>query len=385
MHSASYKEAIIVSEPKHSPPLFRYAMRYLKDGVMSRWMTQKPLFLTVFVTARCGLNCGHCFYREELLNGNIADELTLDEYKLITEKCPPFPKLIITGGEPFLRSDLTEIATLFYENQSQSRQITIPTAGQHTEKIVSLVNTLLPSRPDLILEIQLSIDGVGEQHDTIRGKGQFDRLMKTYRALEPIQRQNSGLRIRFNFTFSRQTQDHFAHTHHFVTKELNNPHFDMVLVRRMTIDDQYWGTVDIQKYREAAQLLQTQEQEKAHGNLFAQLLTERVRSERDIISKHHVGQRVMSGCQAGTLTAIIGETGEVRPCEILDTKLGNLREHKYDFMTIWKNTLAENHRKRIKQNHCFCTFETCVRTTMSFQPKWTVQMLKNFVIERIRV
>ena len=93
----------------------------------------------------------------------------------------------------------------------------------------------------------------------------------------------------------------------------------------------------------------------------------------------------MSGCQAGTLTAIIGETGEVRPCEILDTKLGNLREHKYDFMTIWKDTLAESHRKRIKQNNCFCTFETCVRTTMSFQPKWTVEMLKNFVIERIRV
>ena len=120
-------------------------MRYLKDGLMSRWMTQNPLFLTVFVTARCGLNCGHCFYREELLNGNIADELTLDEYRQITENCPPFPKLIITGGEPFLRQDLTEIATLFYENRSRSRQITIPTAGQHTDKIVELVNTLLPS------------------------------------------------------------------------------------------------------------------------------------------------------------------------------------------------------------------------------------------------
>ena len=53
----------------------------------------------------------------------------------------------------------------------------------------------------------------------------------------------------------------------------------------------------------------------------------------------------MSGCQAGTLTAIIGETGDIRPCEILDTKLGNLRDHEYDFMTIWKSALADNHRQ----------------------------------------
>ena len=169
------------------------------------------------------LKLGHCFYREELLNGNIADELTLDEYRQITENCPPFPKLIITGGEPFLRQDLTEIATLFYENRSRSRQITIPTAGQHTDKIVELVNTLLPSRPDLILEIQLSIDGVGEKHDAIRGKGQFERLMKTYRALEPIQRQNSGLRICFNYTSSRQTQDHFTETHYCYSSPKKSP------------------------------------------------------------------------------------------------------------------------------------------------------------------
>lgn len=359
-------------------------MRYLKDGLLSRWKTQKPLFLTVFVTARCGLNCGHCFYREELLNGNIADELTLDEYRQITQKSPPFPKLIITGGEPFLRTDLTEIATLFYENNSRSRQITIPTAGQHTDRIVSLVNELLPSRPDLILEIQLSIDGIYDTHDAIRGKGQFKRLMETYRALEPIQKRNSGLRIRFNYTFSRQTQDHFEETHDFVTKELKNPHFDMVLVRRMTIDDQFWGKVDIQKYRAAAQLLQAQEKAKAKNDLFAQLLTERVRSEREIIAHHHLGQRVMSGCQAGTLTAIIGENGEVRPCEILDSKLGNLRDHGYDFMRIWKGDAAQNHRNRIQQNQCFCTFETCVRTTMSFQPQWGLQMLKNFAVERLK-
>ena len=219
----------------HQPPLAKYALRYAREGLESKLLTKKPLFLTVFVTARCGLNCGHCFYREELLNGTI------------------------TGGEPFLRHDLVDIAEKFYENSSGARQITIPTAGTHTDRIVALVERLLGPRPDLILEIQLSIDGVGEHHDEVRGKGQWDKLMRTYEALKPIQDRNAGLRIRFNYTFSRKTQDWFEETWRFVTQTLGNPHFDMVLVRRTTVEDAYWGRVDLDKYRRATELLQQQE------------------------------------------------------------------------------------------------------------------------------
>lgn len=365
--------------PPREPPLAQYALRYAREGVESRLLTKKPLFLTVFVTARCGLNCGHCFYREELLNGNIKDELTLAEFDRMTSRLPRFPKLILTGGEPFLRNDLADITELFYENRSQARQITIPTAGVHTDRIVDLVERVLPSRPDLILELQLSIDGVGEQHDAIRGKGTFDKLMRTYAALKPIQDENAGLRLRFNYTFSRRTQDHFADTWRFVTKELQNPHFDMVLVRRTTVDDTFWGEVDLAKYREATELLQQQELDKAGDDLLKRLLAQRVRVEREIIAEHHAGRAVMTGCQAGTLTAIVSEKGDVRPCEILDTTFGNLRDVDFDFEGLWASGEAERHRKWVKETGCFCTFETCVRTTMSFQPKWYGKMAANFV------
>lgn len=360
------------------PPLARYAARYVREGVEGL-VNKKPLFLTVFVTARCALNCGHCFYREELNNGKQETELTLEEWDRLTDGCPNFPKLIITGGEPFLRKDLVDIATLFYENNSRARQITIPTAGYHTERIVDLVEKLLLPRPDLILEIQLSIDGVGEQHDAIRGAGAFDRLMRTYHALKPIQDVNAGLRIRFNYTFSRATQDHFQDTWSFVTQELGNPHFDMVLVRRATIDDDFAGQVDLDKYRLATKLLQDQELKKAGRSVFKRLLAQRVAVERDIIVSHHANERVMTGCQAGTLTAIVSEEGELRPCEILDTSFGNLRDADFDFMRLWKSGLADKHRKFVKETGCFCTFETCVRTTMSFQPKWYGRMAGNFV------
>lgn len=368
----------------HEPPLAQYALRYAREGVESVVLSKKPLFLTVFVTARCGLNCGHCFYREELENGDISSELTLDDYDRMTSRMPHFPKLIITGGEPFLRGDLKDITRMFYENASQARQITIPTAGSHTARIVELVEEVLLPRKDLILEIQLSIDGIKGKHDSVRGTGQWERLMRTYRALKPIQDRNEGLRIRFNYTFSPVTQDWFEESFRYVTEELGNPHFDMVLVRRTTIEDDFNGKVDIDKYRKAAALMQAQEMKKAGGSRFKRLLAQRVKVERDIIAAHHSDQRVMTGCCAGTLTAIVGETGELRPCEILDTSFGNLKDHDFDFAGLWNNGIAQAHRRFVKETGCFCTFETTVRTTMSFQPRWYGKMAANYVAERAR-
>ena len=87
----------------------------------------------------------------------------------------------------------------------------------------------------------------------------------------------------------------------------------------------------------------------------------------------------MSNCQAGTLTAILSEEGEVRPCEILDVSFGNVRDHDYNLQKVWKTFQAKQHRKTIKKEKCFCTFETCVRTTMVFQPQWLGKTLKTFL------
>ncbi len=370
-------------DDRHEPPLAAYALRYAREGLASRLVTKKPLFLTVFVTARCGLNCGHCFYREELLAGRGKDELTLDEFDRMTARLPHFPKLILTGGEPFLREDLPDITERFYENASRARQITIPTAGVHTDRIVALVERVLTPRPDLFLEIQLSIDGVGDDHDAVRGRGAFARLMETYRALRPIQDRNAGLRIRFNYTFSRRTQANFADTWRFVTQDLGNPYLDMVLVRRTTVDDDYWGEVDLDLYRQATDLLQATERARAGDDVLKQVLSQRVRVEREIIAEHHRGNAVMTGCQAGTLTAIVSERGDVRPCEILDTVFGNLRAADWDFDAVWRSGMAEHHRRWVKETGCYCTFETCVRTTLSFQPRWYARMAARHVRETL--
>jgi len=344
----------------------RHGLRYLYDGAVSR-LGRGPMFLTVFVTARCPLRCGHCFYRAEADAASEAAELTLTELRLLANRLPPVPKLILTGGEPFLRRDLTEIAAAFYDGASRVQQITIPTAGLHANRTAELVRALLSDRPGRVLEVQLSIDGVGAQHDAIRGPGTFERLVQTYRTLAPLARTFDGLAIRFNFTFSRPTQGHFGDVFRYVTEELGHPQLDMVLVRKATANAAYFAEIDMAEYRRAAQLLQTLEERR--GGRLQRALAQRVSLERDIVARHYEGRRALEDCAAGVLAAVIGETGDVYPCEMLDRKLGNLRDSEFDLKAVWNGEPARDFRRWVRRSGCFCTFETGVRTTLSFQPQ----------------
>jgi MoaA/NifB/PqqE/SkfB family radical SAM enzyme len=352
----------------NTPRLLPLAVRYARDGLVGRAL-RRPMFLTVFVTARCPLACGHCFYRGERDAASAADELTLTELRVLAGRLPPVPKLILTGGEPLLRDDVAAIVAAFHDGRSRCRQVTIPTAGVFPRRTAELVERVLSTRPELVLEIQLSIDGVGQQHDAIRGAGTFERLVETFERLRRVVPQLPGLSIRFNFTFSRVTQEHFGDVLQFVTEDLGHPQLDMVLVRKTTADERFWGGVDLDRYRDAAAKLQRLEVARAGRSPLRRALTGRVRREREIIAEHHRGNRVLDGCLAGTVTGVIGETGEVYPCEILDRPLGNLRDVDFDFMRIWHGERARECRRWIRREGCFCTFETGVRTTLSLRAR----------------
>ena len=59
--------------------------------------------LFLFVTSRCNSLCRTCFYFDKL---NSKDDLTTREIARISETAPPFRKLWLSGGEPFLRDEL---------------------------------------------------------------------------------------------------------------------------------------------------------------------------------------------------------------------------------------------------------------------------------------
>ncbi len=156
----------------------------------------RPAILHVTVTNRCDLKCGFCNIWKERPRRDIDPEviraLTSSPYYR------DFRIIEFGGGEPFL-VDLPALAREFIP--AGIRMILITTNGQATEQILGQVKELLQSG-NLSLIINVSLDGLEETHDRIRGvSGSFRRATATLRRLAQLREFEPRLRVGVKFTF----------------------------------------------------------------------------------------------------------------------------------------------------------------------------------------
>lgn len=129
----------------------------------------KKLNGTVIVTYRCNARCNMCNrYKKP---SQPEEEISLETIK----KLPPMYFTNITGGEPFIRTDLKEIVR---ELRKKSDRIVISTNGFFTDRIVELCREF----PDI--GIRISIEGLEETNNQIRGlEDGFNRGYSTLKKL----------------------------------------------------------------------------------------------------------------------------------------------------------------------------------------------------------
>lgn len=84
----------------------KYRLRKFRVSIPFR--LQAPLITMVEVTKQCNLSCGHCYLRAGEQRENEFD--TKDVYSVLDDlKRMKAFHILITGGEPFLRSDIVDI------------------------------------------------------------------------------------------------------------------------------------------------------------------------------------------------------------------------------------------------------------------------------------
>ncbi len=76
----------------------------------------QPGYVIFFVTNRCNFRCEFCFYYDEIEKGQKPDELSLDEIRRFAPTIGPLMQLSLTGGEPFLRKDFTEVTKILLDH-----------------------------------------------------------------------------------------------------------------------------------------------------------------------------------------------------------------------------------------------------------------------------
>lgn len=129
----------------------------------------RPLSAHVKLTENCQAKCISCDYWKTRWQDVISTERAID---LINEIIAAgIPSLRLTGGEPLLRKDLFDV--LGRSNASRFKRIILQTNGLALKKLHKEVNA------SPITDIAVSIDGLKESNDIIRGiRGYFDLGME---------------------------------------------------------------------------------------------------------------------------------------------------------------------------------------------------------------
>ena len=157
------------------------------DFLRSLWRNRRqetdlPRFLTYIVTFSCNARCIMC----DSWKKPSPDDLELGEIERIFDQLPPMDGIRLSGGEPFVRRDLLEIAHLA-QDKLRPLVLHVTTNGFLTDRIVRFCEE---RRKDVPLQLLVSVDGVGDKHNEVRGHDQAWRyVMRTLEAIAPRQRE----------------------------------------------------------------------------------------------------------------------------------------------------------------------------------------------------
>jgi len=318
--------------------------------------------VTVSVTNRCNSRCRTCYiwnlYREK--PGLERTELTLSEFDSIFESLGRnVSYLVISGGEPFLRKDLPEICLSAYEHCHPS-VVTIPTNALLPRLIGKKLRYILTKCTDTNFIVNLSLDGVGNKHDEIRGvKGNFQSLLDTYTSLLPIKKEFPNLIVGVHTVLSVFNLDHLPETYEFVRRLQPDSYIVEVAEERTELFNQASGVTPT-----AEELMTIMRRLKdsikrdylSNGGFVVRLIQASRLAYYEAVPRILKEKRQTQPCYAGFASCQITPYGDIWPCCVLgyDQPMGNLREHNYNFKRVWFSPRANDIRTYIKDAKCSC-------------------------------
>ena len=334
-------------------------------ALKASYMTGRPFALPVNITIstsyRCNSRCKTC---NVWLLPN--DDFTLEEWDRTFESLGHAPYwFTFSGGEPTLRKDLPAMVESAYRH-CKPGIINSPTNGIQDKVIPGRIEQILQSCPDSEIIVNLSLDGIGLEHDEIRGvKANFTRAMRTYAAFKDLQTRYKNFTLGIHTVISNFNVDSFPELCEFVQRELKpDSYITEIAEQRVELDTVGLGiTPTVEKYSIAIDtLLDSLREQKLAG--VSQVTQAFRRHYYEIVKRTLREQRQVIPCMAGIASAQIAPNGDVWTCCIRAEAMGNLRQHDYDFARVWRTAKADALRRSIKAGECHCPLANASYTNM---------------------
>jgi MoaA/NifB/PqqE/SkfB family radical SAM enzyme len=328
-----------------------------------------------FVTSLCNAKCRTCFYWEEL---NQRGDLTWEEIKKLSATMPRFTDLWLSGGEPMLRPELTDILHLFYLNNG-IRWTNFPTNGLLPERTAEWVARICTENPELHLDLNVAVDGLYDMQDSIRAvPGNFAKTLQTLKALQPCRAKFSNLRVNVNTVICAENFDAVLNIADFVKKQcaVDGHYFNVI---RGNAKDEGLKRIPVERlpalYQEiqhvyshyAPTWLRRMEGIKGKiGEVYYQgMLALHNKIQLENMESPHPWPMP---CTASETSIVIDFNGDVRACE-LRTKLANLRDYDCDFKAFWETQARKAEADLITRDQCWCTHVCFIHDSLRHSPK----------------
>jgi radical SAM protein with 4Fe4S-binding SPASM domain len=283
-------------------------------------------FIQWHLTERCNLRCSHCYQGDEHVQ-----EMTPDEVKRqidgATEMFQAWesehgisvsPSIHFTGGEPFLYQGLWDLVAY---------------ARKKGYGVALMSNGCLITNDDAtrgsslgVSDIQVSLEGPPDLHDSIRGRGSFAAATKGVEALV-----RSGNRVSANVTLSRLNVDQIEETIEIArTMGFYGIGFSRIVPcgRGKGLSDRLLTPHELKQVYQRILSLNTASFEVTSGDpLAGTLLEPKIPSGCDLS---------LAGCSAGFSGITITSDGSVMPCRRIGLVVGNVKRKR--LRSIWASS-----------------------------------------------
>jgi MoaA/NifB/PqqE/SkfB family radical SAM enzyme len=286
-----------------------------------RWLTWE-------ITDACNSKCQLCSIWKQEKNPDI---LTFEEIKKVFSD-PLFKDLeilLITGGEAALRNDLLDILLFAHEKLPKARP-TISTNALLPDRVLGVVKAVLEK--GLCIDVGVSLDGVGEHHDAIRGvPGNFKKADYLFDQLIGLKKQYGD---KLNFvagqTLHPLTLPYIDETKRYA-QEKGVPYFLQLYDEAPYYHNVGSTIVSEQDMKKMADKVREQEP-SFHNETLLTILKNRI---------------IKFDCFTMRSFFILRANGDVMPClRLCDIKIGNVRETPPS--EIWHSAAALKTREKVR-------------------------------------
>ena len=298
-------------------------------------MEFSPKWIAWEITRRCNLRCVHCRSSSQLeVEGH--PDFSLDEAKRVLDDIRSYasPVVVLSGGEPLLRSDVFDIAAygtglgLRMCLATNGSLVTADTCRQITESGIRMVS--------------LSLDGsTAAVHDDFRNQpGAFDGVMNAIRLFNA-----HNIDFLVNSSFTKRNQDEAPKIHQLVKSLGATAWYLFMIVPTGRGEEIMAELIPPDEYE--AMLNWHYDMEKEEDELlvrptcapqYYRVVLQRAKQEGERFKRRTLKFSTggSKGCLAGQLICMIDVDGNVLPCSYFPLPAGNIRHQS--FREIWEES-----------------------------------------------